>query len=905
MSTWYQLNTGEVLDRLGVGPDAGLDEREATSRLVRVGSNELIDRGLKSAWLILWEQLTSTMMVVLMIAALISVALGDYKDATAILAMVLLNALLGFSQEFRAEKGIAGLKRLAVPTVRVLRSGRVVAISASTLVPGDIVLLEAGGFVPADCRLLESSNLRIQEAALTGESEPVPKSVAPIVTPNLEPADQVNMAFMGTMVSYGRGSAVVTETGMRTELGHIAAMIQMVSREATPLQRRLDRLGKNLALVAFVLVAVIFTVGVLRGVEVGVMFLTAVSIAVAAIPEGLPAVVTIALALGAQRMVKRNALIRRLPAVETLGSVTVVCSDKTGTLTENRMTAVTLWLPDAGFVDLADGRLLDLSTATTAPLLAGSALCTDAIVGRGSPDGEVGMIGDPTEIALVRAATRFGLDKQKLAELFPRVAEVPFESNRRRMTTIHAVRPDSGRDPLLAAMIDRYGLKEGSSIAFTKGAVDSLLDVSGFVSRDERREVLDEPWRRRISDANDEIARSGKRVLGVAFRLFDEPPSQTGDVSIERDLNFLGMVGMIDPPRSEAKDAVAICDRAGIRPIIVTGDHPLTASYIAREVGVATDERVISGNELIATSDEDLEKLVGRVSVYARVSPATKLRIVRALQNNGHVVAMTGDGVNDAPALKKADIGVAMGLEGTDVAKDAADMVLLDDNFATIVTAVREGRVIYDNIRKFIKYMLATNSAEIWVMLLSPFTGITLPLLPLQILWMNFVTDGLPALALGVEPAEPDVMSRAPHGTRESIFSRGLGRHVVWAGLLMCLLSLGVGWLYYRIGRAEWQTMLFTTLTICQMAHILAIRSETRSLLKIGPFSNKPLLGAVVLTVVLQLALIYAPVMQRLFRTTSLSATDLLLSFSLSAVVFFCVELEKLLRRQRTERVES
>ena len=905
MADWYRQETTEVIESLATDGQAGLTAAEAQRRLAEHGPNELVERGLKSPWLILWEQLTGLMVLILIVAAVVSGALGDWKDAIAILAIVVLNAVLGFSQEFRAEKAMAALKQLAVPTVKVRRGGHVVEISASELVPGDIVLLETGGLVPADGRLLESVNLRVEEAALTGESEPVEKHARVLDRPELTVGDRLNMVYMGTVVTYGRGVAIVTATGMDTELGRIAELIQTVEREPTPLQRRLEQLGKGLAVAALGIVAVVFILGLLRGEDWQLMLLTAISMAVAAVPEGLPAVVTIALALGAQRMLKPQALIRKLPAVETLGSVTVICSDKTGTLTENRMTVTVLdVLGETQQVDtllrrgipVADAELLpgERPSVRSLGLLAkAAALCNDASL-EPTPEGGYQAVGDPTEGALVVAAAELGLVKSELDLRWPRVGEVPFTSERKRMTTVHRVGVTSDETDAPWCC--------GTYVAFAKGAVDSLLDISERVWSGDEDLPLNDELRERILDANDRLAGQGQRVLGVAFRPLYEEPDPADEAGLERAMTFIGLVGMIDPPRPEVREAVATAKSAGIRPVMITGDHPLTAQQIAWELDIAADGKPLTGRDLSAMAADDLEGVVDQVSVYARVSPEHKLKIVRALQDRGQIVAMTGDGVNDAPALKKADIGVAMGITGTDVSKEAADMVLLNDNFATIVAAVKEGRTIYDNIRKFIKYTLSSNAGEIWVMLLAPLAGMPLPLLPLQILWINLVTDGLPGLAMGVEPPEPDTMNRPPHHPQESIFGRGLGRHVLWVGLLMGLVSLGMGYWTWRAGWANWQTMIFTTLTLSQMGHALAVRSR-ESLFKVGLLSNKALLGAVLLTFVLQMAVVYVPFLQNLFKTSALTLGELLLSLVLSTVVFWGVEVEKWLMRRGKERV--
>lgn len=915
MERWFGLDPASTASKLKTDAVLGLEEDEASERLKEYGPNELKERGVKSRLQILGEQLTDTMVVILIIAAVVSGVMGDLKDTAAILIIVVLNALLGFRQEYKAERAMAALKALAVPSVRVIRGGRVHEISARELVPGDVVLLEAGNLVPADGRLIEAVNLRIQESALTGESEPVEKDSS-LLYPRGEDiplADRRNMAYMGTVVTYGRGRLVATETGMRTELGRIAAMIQTVGGEPTPLQRRLSQLGRGLLLASLGLVSIVFALGLARGEDLKQMFFIAISMAVAAIPEGLPAVVTISLALGSQRMLKRRALIRKLPAVETLGSVTVICSDKTGTLTQNRMSVEVLELPGKR-IELGKrrGRGLESPARSEEPLsfepileapgaallLAAGALCNDArLESHKTGDREEMLaVGDPTEGALVLAAAGLGLKKTELEKAFPRTAELPFDSDRKRMTTVHRLPDSNSAFPafdlpgLVCAATRTCGRAPG--VAFTKGAVDSLMGISSGVLVEDRVEPLSKEWVDRINTANDGLAENGMRVLGIGFRplSFYEEEEKVS----ERDLIFAGMVGMIDPARPEARQAVATCMSAGIRPVLITGDHPLTARYIAGDLGICSSGGgIMTGRELSALSIKELESVVEEVSVYARVSPEHKLNIVQALQNRNHIVAMTGDGVNDAPALKKADIGLAMGITGTDVTKEVADMVLLDDNFATIVSAVEEGRVIYDNIRKFIKYLLTSNSGEIWVMLFAPFLGMPLPLLPLQILWINLVTDGLPALALGLEPAERDIMRRPPYRPDENIFGRGMGTHIIWFGLLLGMVPLLTGFWFWKHENPGWQTMVFTILTLAQLGQAMAIRSDKSSLFEIGIFSNKPLLGAVLLTLALQAAVIYVPFFQIFLKTVALSPGEFFLCILLSAVVFWAVELKK------------
>ena len=902
----------ELLKLLGSDVKLGLSGEEARKRFQQYGPNELIERGAKSAWKILWEQFTETMVVILIISAVITFFLQEYKDSIAIVVIVILNGLLGFSQEYRAEQSMAALKKMSVPKVRVRRDGKVSEIRAQELVPGDIVLLEAGNLVPADGNLIENMNLRVQEAILTGESEPVEKTTEPTLKENPSLGDQHNRLFMGTLVAYGRGTMLVTGTGINTELGKIAELIQTVGQEPTPLQKRLTQLGKTLAIAALAIVGIVFILGVMRGEDLRTMFLTGISMAVAAVPEGLPAVVTIALALGAQLMLKQNALIRKLPAVETLGSVTVICSDKTGTLTENRMT-VTMVDVAGNRVDFVE-ELRDFSPSlnskeVVAPLveqsraiammLAGGALCNDAILEQ--TEKGFSAVGDPTEGALVIAAARAGLWKEKLEKGLPRSSELPFDSNRKRMTTIHSIKDLAEFPPALQNLVTAFRADLGSSyLAITKGAVDGLLEISATVWTDEHIVEMDDHWRQRIIQANNELAQKGMRVLGIAFRLCRDVQTQVDCQTVEQDLTFVGMFAMIDPARAEVKDAVAIAKGAGVRSIMITGDHPLTALYIAKQLGITDNEEVITGSELIQMSLEELKKRIRKTSVFARVSPEDKLKIVQALQEEGQIVAMTGDGVNDAPALKKADIGVAMGITGTDVSKEAADMVLLDDNFATIVTAVKEGRRIYENIRKFIKYTMTSNFGEIVAMLIGPFVGLGLPLMPLQILWVNLVTDGLPGLALTQEPAEPDTMRRPPRHPKEHIFGRSLGIDVLWVGTIMGVISLLVGlWAVQTQRLAVWQTMVFTTLTLVQMGNALATRSESQTLFKAGIFSNKAMLGAVLLTFVLQVGVIYLPFLQGIFKTSALSIVELIVCTASGVIVLFVIDGVKLLRHRK------
>ena len=842
---WHTIETNTALKELGSSSETGLNTTQVNEAKAKFGTNELIERGGRTPLQILWEQITATMVLILIAAAVVAGLLGDTKNTIAILSIVALYALLGFIQEYRAEQAIAALKKMSVPNVRVLRDGKLQEFSARELVPGDVIQLETGNVIPADLRLLEAVNLRIQEAALTGESEAIEKHVAALSSDELPLGDRRNMAYMGTVITQGRGLALVVATGMQTELGKIADMIQAVKQEQTPLQRRLDALGKMLALIGVGIAILIFILGIIRGDDIKHMLLTAVSVAVAIVPEGLPAVVTITLALGAQRMLQRQALIRKLPAVETLGSVTVICSDKTGTLTENRMTVVVLDVAEHALDltgDIARDGSLHATRGLGSPFQSslslaaiGGALCNDAkLIDEG--DDRFHTMGDPTEGALVVAAAKMGYWKSSLDSSFPRAAELPFDSERKRMTTVHHL---ANYDPTVLS-----GLEIGDKryIAFTKGGVDGLLDITSHVWVDGKSLSLDADWKSRIEAANERLARKGMRVLGVGFRLMNSIP-EIIQTDLEQNITLVGLFGMIDPPRSEVQDAVAVAKKAGIRPIMITGDHPLTAIEIARQLGITENGRALTGVELENLTPDELKNVVEEVSVFARVAPEHKLRIVQALQEKGHIVSMTGDGVNDAPALRKADIGVAMGITGTDVSKEASDLVLLDDNFATIVAAVQEGRTIYDNIRKFVRFSVAGNIGKVLVMLIAPFLGKPLPLLPLQLLWLNLLTDGLLGLGMGVENPEPDTMKRKPYSPTEGVFSRGAGTQTIWVGVLIGALALSLGSWYFFTGRPEWQTMIFTSLAFMQVFQALASRSAKISLFKQGLLSNTLLAG--------------------------------------------------------------
>jgi Ca2+-transporting ATPase len=867
---WHTLSVVAVAERLETDASRGLSHGEAARRLSVYGPNTIREAKRRGPLRIFLDQFRDLMVLVLIAAAIVAGFVGEPEDTVAIVAIVLLNAALGFSQENRAERALAALKALAAPHARVRRRGAAETIPASELVPGDVVLLDAGAVVPADLRLTGSAQLSLDESALTGESQAVEKTTTEVVGEDLPVGDRRDMAFKGTIVAYGRGSGLVVATGMETQFGKIAALLQEAGEGKTPLQRRLEHFARWIAAAVLAICALIFGIGLMRGVDPVLMLLTAISLAVAAVPEALPAVVTISLALGARRLVRKNALIRRLPAVETLGSVTYVCSDKTGTLTRNRMEVGGVRRPGAP----SEEPSAIASSAAGKLLLAALAVSNDAERGEDGVDR-----GDPTETALLSAAAAAGYQKARLEGRMPRVAEIPFSSERGRMTTLH-----------------RDG---GAVIAFTKGAPESV------VPRCERAEAASGPARLDEEAAMrtaDEMARGGLRVLAIAYRRFPALPAEVSEASVERGLTLLGLVGLHDPPRPEAVDAVALCKSAGITVVMVTGDHPSTAVAIARTLGILHDEdsrRVLSGRDVAGMDEEALEESVDSVRVYARVAPAQKIAIVRALQKRGEFVAMTGDGVNDAPALRRADIGIAMGQTGTDVAREAAHMVLLDDNFASIIAAIREGRRIYDNIRKFIRYVLTCNSAEIWTLFLAPLLGLPVPLLPIHILWINLVTDGLPGIALALEPEERGVMERPPRPPTENLFARGLWQHAVWVGILMAGTTLVTQAWAYRTGSSHWQSMVFTVLALSQLGHVMAIRSERDSLFRQGLFSNRALSGAVALTVLLQLATLYVPALSRIFRTEALSAGELALCLALSSVVFVAVEIEKAIRRRR------
>jgi Ca2+-transporting ATPase len=887
-----------VAQRLASDPARGLGAEEARARLAHHGPNELEQAEGVSAAGILLEQLTAPMILLLAGAGVLSAALGDETEAVVIFVVVALNAWIGFRQEYRAEKAMAALQAMATPTVSLVRDGSPQQLPAREVVPGDLVHLDAGARVPADGRLVEAHALRVEESALTGESVPVDKHPAP-VAPDAPLAERMSMAYSGTSVAAGRGTMLVTATGMQAELGRVAGLLQGAEETKTPLQQRLDVLVRRLALAAGVIVIVVFLLGLVRGEAFDTLLLTAVSLAVAAIPESLPAVVTITLTLGAQRMLRREALIRRLYAVETLGSVTTICSDKTGTLTQNRMTVVGLDMAGERR-ELTDEREVGLDALRGNPtlrlLLTGGALCNDATR---AADGS--LLGDPTETALVAVAERHGLDKAAMEAVTPRVGELPFDSERKRMTTVHAL-PERV-DTVPEWLRDVFELDEETAprghVSFTKGALDGLLRCCTAVDVGGEALPLDDHWRDSARTAGERLAGEGVRVLGVAMRLWPDAEAVPQDGELERGLTLLGLEGMIDPARPEVRDAVATCRAAGIRVVMITGDHPLTAAAIARDLGLAADgDGAVTGAELAALDAEQVAETARRTSVYARVSPEDKLRIVDALQRDGEVVAMTGDGVNDAPALKQADIGVAMGITGTDVTKDAADMVLQDDNFATIVGAVGEGRVVFDNIRKFIRNILSGNLAEVAIMVIAPLAGMPIPLLPLQILWLNLVTDGLPAMAFAVEPPEPGVMRRPPTALGESLLGSDRGVRIARRGAVLTVLLFVPVYLLWDSGDGAWQTVLFTAIAFAELAGGFGMRSERISLWRLGPLTNRPLLAAVALTALLQILLVALPTARDILDLQPLDAGHWLIVLAIALAYLASVEADKALHRR-------
>ncbi|MCY7331667.1 MAG: cation-translocating P-type ATPase [Pseudanabaena sp. CAN_BIN31] len=911
VALWHTFTADRALELLESDPNQGLNSQEIATKFDRYGANELIEKAGRSRLRIFADQFTNIMLVMLMAVAVVSgfLALSKPvpefpKDAVAIFSIVLLNGILGFMQETNAEKALAALKRMSSPKVRVVRNGEIIEINGKELVPGDIMLLEAGVQIAADGRLLDEQNLQVRESALTGEAEAVSKEAKLILEADASLGDRLNCVYQGTEVVQGRAKVLVTKIGMQTELGKIAALIQDVETEDTPLQKRMTELGNVLVTGSLALVGLVVLVGMLNKGNFGELLETSLSMAVAVVPEGLPAVVTVTLALGTQRMVKRNALIRRLPAVETLGSVTTICSDKTGTLTQNKMVVQgirtglhSLQVTGDGYAPFGEFSILEETQQDSAfavnhtpevqQLLMACVFCNDAILQQ--KNSEWMIIGDPTEGALLVLASKGGCESAEWQHRMPRVSEVPFSSERKRMSVL-------------------VQGEHGGNVLFCKGSPELTLECCTHIQIGDQLHEIADSQRQHVLAQNNELASRGLRVLGFAYRTLSDLHEDGLTEKDESNLVWIGLVGMLDAPRPEVREAVERCRGAGIRPMMITGDHQLTAKAIAENLGIAkSGDRVLTGKELELMSSADLDREVELVSVYARVSPEHKLRIVQALQRNHHFVAMTGDGVNDAPALKQADIGIAMGITGTDVSKEASDMILLDDNFATIVAATEEGRVVYTNIRRFIKYILGSNIGEVITIAAAPILGLSVPLIPLQILWMNLVTDGLPALALAVEPAEPNVMKRPPIDPRENIFARGMGLYMVRIGIVLAIITISMmAWAHgYTTANTfndtyspkRWETMVFTTLCLAQMGHAIAIRSNTQLTIELDPRTNPYVWGSVIMTTVLQMVLIYVEPFRIFFGTYLITPTELAICFGFSTLMFVWIELEKLVIR--------
>ena len=917
---WHQLGVDDVAQRLGTSREQGLSEQEASARLEKYGPNRLEEAPPTSFLAMLWEQLNNFVVYLLFAAAAISMILGEWIEASAVLAIVVLNAGFGIVQERRAENALAALRKLASPDAQVLRGGRRLTVPSYEVVPGDIVFVEAGNYIPADLRLLEAVNLRIEEAALTGESLPVEKSAAPLQQADIPLGDRINSAFMGTLVSYGRGRGIVVGTGMRTQVGLIAKMLQSVQHEPTPLQRRLEELGRWLGWAALAICTFVFLVGWLRGQDALEMFEVSVTLAIAAVPEGLPAVVTISLALGMREMIQRNALIRRLSSVETLGSATVIGSDKTGTLTQNAMTVTSVWV---------DGRRIEVSGAGYNPQgefsLAGkpaeldkndgvfsalwlAALNNDAVLepsGQSEGQKTFRVVGDPTEAAMLVVAAKADPGYAELKDNYPRVQEIPFDSDRKRMTTIHQVVKPHAEDLSPFTSNDD---KQNWHVVAVKGAPDMVLDFcTQYLTIDDTPVDLTADMRRRILEANDQLAQDALRVIAVAFKLVKDVPQQLTPEHVETELVFVGLFGMIDPPRPEVKDALLKARSAGIRTVMITGDYPQTARAIALQIGLVQEEnsKVISGTQLNGMSDEQLQEEVRQTSVFARVSPEHKVRLVKALRANGNVVAMTGDGVNDAPALKQADIGVAMGITGTDVAKETADMVLTDDNYASIVSAVEQGRVIYSNIRKFVFFLLSCNTAEIAIVFTAIMMNLPSPLAPIQLLWLNLLTDGAPALALGTEKGDPDVMEQRPRRKDEPIINGEMRIGIIVQTIIKTLATLTA----YLVGLNLFPsneshnlvaaTMAFITLGLCELARAYTARSEHYSVFHGGIFSNRNMNWAVLVSAALLLLVVYVTPLQGIFETAPMGIEHWVYILPLALIPAIAAEITKALLLRR------
>ena len=879
---YYNYSVKKTFDEFKTS-EKGLSQKEAEKRLGKYGLNEIKEKKKISLFQIFFSQFKSPLIYILLFAIIITLLIGEYVDSMIISIIVIVNAVLGFAQEYKAEKSIEALKKLTSLKATVVRDGREERILAKELVPGDIIILEEGEKIPADARLLESISLETHESALTGESTSVAKEINPIKGKK-SIAEQQNIIFSGTIITKGRGKAVVIRTGMKTEIGKIAEMMQSEKKEQTPLQVTLAKFGKVLGIATIVVCIIVFLTGILRGNEIIEMLVAAIALAVAAIPEGLPAVVTITLALGVTRLVKRNALVRKLHSVETLGCTNVICTDKTGTLTKDEMTVKELFVNNklikvTGQGYSRKGIFLDSKPKDYELLLKISSLCNNASVNHKR------VFGDPTEIALLVCAAKANLFREKLEQEFPRIHELPFDSERKMMTTIHE--------------------NKGREIAFVKGGPKQIINSCSFYYENGKIIKLTKSKKEELLDKNREMASKALRVLGVAYKELPEKIKYSTE-TIEKNLVFVGFTGMMDPPRAEIKDAIELCRKAGIRVIMLTGDQRTTAKAVGIQIGLMNkDDKVVTGREIMDLSNKEFDNMVKEVNIFARISPKDKIRIVDSLKKYGNVVAMTGDGVNDAPALKKADIGIAMGITGTDVSKEASDMILLDDNFASIVNTIKEGRGIYDNIKKFVEYLLSSNLGEILVIFIAMLIGMPLPLIAIHILWINLATDGLPALALSVDPAEPGIMQRKPRKKDSQIFSKNIILRMAAIGIIMCVGTLALFKLYDPVNNLIYaQTMAFSTLMMFQMFNVLNCRSEKNSIFRIGLFSNKYLIGAIVISVLLQLAVIYTP-LAVFFKTTPLSFIDWIYVVLMSSTVLIFGEIIKLIRNKIKRPIED
>lgn len=878
MKKYYSEQIDKILEEFNVSPSQGLSSKEVEERRGKYGENRLVAKKKKPFLKMFFEEFKSFMIVILLIAAIVSGLIGIINgegllDTYIILGILILNALIGAIQEKKAESSLEALQRMSSPHSKVLRNGSIKEIVTTELVPGDIVILETGDIIPADLRLIETINLKVQESSMTGESLPVEKQIQPILSDNVPLGDRNNMAFTTGMVTYGRGFGLVVGTAMNTEVGKIASMLQNTEKTKTPMEKSLDKLGKTIGIAVIIICALIFTVGILYGNPILTVFMVAVSLAVAAIPEGLPAVSTIVLSVGVQRMVKRNAIIRTLPSVETLGCATVICSDKTGTLTQNKMTVQAAFTLDSEskfdnnkiLLEESEKKLLDIAV-----------ICSDAHLSKEENSQET--TGDPTETSLISIGLRYGINKNLEELRNKRVFEIPFDSKRKRMTTVNS-------------------LPEGISRVNVKGGLDEILSISTYILEGGEIRKITQDDKGKITQANLRMANNALRVLAVAYKDIESFESSNSD-KLEKDLIFVGIIGMIDPARPEAKKAVAKCIQAGITPIMITGDHKLTAIAIAKEVGIYKEGDIaITGSELEKYTDQELHNKVKHISVYARVAPEHKVRIVKAWQAHNEIVSMTGDGVNDAPALKQADIGVAMGIVGTEVAKDASDMILTDDNFATIVVSIEEGRRIYDNILKAVQFLISCNIGEIVLLLIASIFNWGIPLIAIQILWVNLVTDSLPALALSVDPAKKNIMKRKPRDSKQGFITKGLLWRVMYQGIMVGLLTL----VAYKIGYAEagnplGRTMAFITIVFAQLIHVSNVHSDKKSLFTFNPLHNKPLILAILVSASLMLVVVFVPSFANAFKLVPLDAKHWIITLGLSLCTIIIVEIFKLLK---------